>query len=246
MADNSLSAWIKPSIHSELWAGGGGGGFGPAPFSAPNATSLIEKNGMLAPTLQLKGQPDVANTLDTSALGELQKEGMAAPGTSAWEQMMLGSQGLNEANQRDSANANAASGLTGAYSDLATHGGLSTGSRERLAKGGMTNLAEAKQQVARQGTLDRLGIGTQAEQNRLGILGALPGQQTQAASFNAGLAQNNRDYSTNVANTNISNSLAEQGREDQYKQQNYTDQMQDWAAMNAANATAKGGKGGGK
>lgn len=245
--DNPKS-WLNPSVAPWLK---NTKSFDAAPFTPPEFDNSIFNEGKpwenkLAPRLTLQGEPDVASHLDKGALEQLRTEGMSAPGSSAWEQLMLQKQGVGESEQRDTANANAASGQQSALSQLATSGGVSGGARERLARMGMTNSAEARQNVARQGVMDRLGIGTTAEQNRIGILSNLPGQELASAGYQTGLDTSNRDYNTGVNQYNIGNVLAAKGAKSAADQATYQEQMKAWAAKDSAEATANSGKGGGK
>jgi hypothetical protein len=240
-----ISTWLKPSLTP--WTNQDKPSFGASPYQPPTYDNAVFKNanfnaGRLTDELQLHDLGPISNDLNTQGLEALRGQALAAPGTSAWEQMMVGRQGLDEASARDRATSSADAGVSQAYSNLATHGGLSQGARERLAAGGARNSAAARQGVARQGAMDRLGIGAQAEQNRLGLLSALPGQETQKASFDTGLAQGNREYSTGVEGANIGNFLNQFQNHEAAKQGAYQAQMQDWAAMNQANATANSGK----
>lgn len=231
--------------------------FPSSPYAVPEYNSPLNGNNNLAEQYLLKDRGGISSPtigLNTEALTELQKEGLAAPGTSAWEQMMQDKNNLMTGQQRDAAMQSASGANADAMSRLETSGGMSGGARERLAKSSANNTALARQQVAGQGAINSLGIGTQAEQNRLGILSALPGQQLGASGFNqaeaarqAALDTGNRDYSTGVQQFNIGNDLNAIQNQNNFKQQTYQNQMTDWAAMNAAKATAKGGgKGGGK
>lgn len=208
----------------------------------PKYTNLLGDNNLLQDQFTIKPGEDVKNNLDTSALNKLQSIGMAAPGTSDWEQMMLGKQGIDQANSRDSATRLADTSKTQAYSDLATHGGLSTGARERLGRSAGTDLMTSRQGVARQGALDRLGIGIQGENNRLGVLSQLPGMQQAKEQQAEALGLANRDYNTGIQKTNIGNSLAEVQRQDIGKYVNYAEQMKAYAANKQADATANSGK----
>lgn len=247
LGPNKLDASINPGEYAAYNEGSPDG----RPIR-PELQNLLDKNGILNKQYLLGQDKDVTTNkvaLDRTSLNELQKEGMAAPGTSAWEQLMTQRQGLGEATARDKAVRGADTAKTSAYSDLATHGGLSTGSRERLTRGSNMDMATAKQDVARQGAMDRLGIGAQGEQNRLGILSALPGQQIAASGYESGeenrlasLGLANRDYSTGVQKTNIQNSLMQNAAQEAGKLGVYSDQMKAWAAGKTADAQANSGK----
>lgn len=209
----------------------------------PTITNLMDSSGLLKDVYKLKGGPDVTSGYDRSALDALKGIGMAAPGESAWEKMMMQKQGLQEATSRDKGVRGADTQRLASMSQLASSGGMTNSARERLARGAGSDMMSAKQDIARQGALDRLGIGVQGEQNRLGVLQALPGMELGRSQLESNLGLANRDYSTNVNKANISSALTEVGRQDQAKQDTYARQMEAWAANQQANATANSGGG---
>lgn len=221
------------------------GGINPtASQPPPQYTNLLGPDGTMKSQYQLGAGPNVTGNLDTSALDKLNAIGTAAPGTSDWEKMMLSKQGLDQANARDSAVTGADSAKTAAISDMASHGGVSAGARERLARSGMENLNTAQQGVTRQGALDRIGIGTTAEQNRLGVLQSLPGMQLAKTGQQEALDLTNRDNTNATNRFNITNAIGENQRQDVGKFANWQEQMKSWASGQQANADANAGKGG--
>lgn len=240
----------------------------------PELKSLLDGNGKLNPDFSIKQEGPIGFSsalpgiesrlnninLDTSGVDELKKEALAAPGTGAWEQMMKGRQGLEEMGAQDNAARTADAGKAQAFSSLATSGGLSGGARERLARLSGQDLATQKQNVLRQGQLDRSGIGVQAEQNRLGQLSQLPGAQIAAlqpelAKTNLystlaegekereqGLNVENRKYNTTVQGQNIANSLSQNTAENANRLGAYSEAMKAWAANKQAGAQQDSGK----
>lgn len=103
---------------------------------------------------------------DTSSIDALKARANAV-GKSPWASMQeeaLGSQGAKQAMQ----------GVMGARSQLAQKGGLSRGASERLATAGARNATDARLGAAQQATM-------QDEQQKLDIMKALPGLESQEA-----------------------------------------------------------------
>lgn len=245
---NNANTVLDPANIFGGRSSGGDMSFGPAPFAppAPDWSSFANRDpfhdNKLNADLTLTDRGPLSSNLDSTALSQLRGEATAAPGTSAWEALMNQRQDVTDQQQRDAANSNAANGNEAAQSALAASGGISGGARERLGKSAATNSAEARQGVASNSAAARLGIGTQAEQNRISLLSAQPGQELNAANYKTGIDTSNRDYSTGIQNTNINNVIAAKNNLNGQNLTQYQSQMQDWASMNAANATAKGGK----
>lgn len=150
----------------------------------------------------------------------------AKPGEGTWEQYMLQNQALQQSGARDEGARQAASARALGFSDLARRGGISSGAASRLARGGQGDLMNFLQQNQRAGEQARLGIGTQAEQNRIGTLGKVADMETQGQQFN------------------IKNILTQKALEDAAKLGKYSTEMQTYGANKTAEATANAGKGG--
>lgn len=120
-------------------------------------------------------------------LQAMRGEALRDPGTaSAWASLMEQQQRLGQQDNMDAASRQAASGAAQARSSLAMRGGLSGGARERVAMNMGRGMAQDRQAAARQGMSDRLGIGMQDEQNRLGMLSQFANQEQALNQFNTG------------------------------------------------------------
>lgn len=108
------------------------------------------------------------------------KERALQAGESPWARMMREKVDMEQGRALGSAGAQAAGATSGAMSNLAMRGGLSRGAAERLARGGMRDMAQARQEIYGRGAGQRLDIGIEDEKQRLAALGALPGLQAQA------------------------------------------------------------------
>lgn len=148
----------------------------------------------------------------------------AAPGTSAWEKMMLQRQGLEESQGRDSLNRDSAAARAMGFSDIAKRGGLSRGAMTSIGRSSARDLLSGRQNLSMGGAQNRLGIGVQGEQNRVGALGQLSGMDESAGKYN------------------ITNLLTQKRMEDAAKLGKYSEEMKAWAANKQADATANSGK----
>ena len=240
----------------------------------PEAFSTLDENGNLKSQYKLGARGDVAFASNLKELNDrlsginLNKEGLEAirkraltQGPSEWQNLMLQKQGLEESGLRDRAGNQEASARSGAYSQLAAKGGLSTGARERLARSGAEGLAQTMQDISRGGAESRLGIATEDERQKLDLLKGLPGMEVQAlqpefektrmwgtlADSESGRKQNldlaNRAYGTSIDQFNIANTLGEVGRKDANRLGEYQEKMKAYAAEKQAQATAASGGG---
>jgi hypothetical protein len=127
---------------------------------------------------QLAGMLNGVN-YNTQPLGYLQdyaESGSPSPWASA-----ATSQSMQEQGQNLQANAGTAAGTEAQQEgNLALQGGLSSGARENIATGAQRSMLDTSQNIASQGTAQRMGITTQDASNKLGVAEALPGQETQA------------------------------------------------------------------
>lgn len=82
---------------------------------------------------------------------------------SAWLALQNKRQKIEEQQAMDNASRQAGTGMAMAQNQLAMRGGLSSGARERVAASSASGYNLARQGVARQGELARLGLGTEAE-----------------------------------------------------------------------------------
>lgn len=217
----------------------------------PTMTNLLDPSGMLKDQYRIKAGADIAfnpTAINTQAIEELRKRGMAV-GPTEQAKYLTKAQQLEEENARGRAANQVAGASSYAFGQGASHGGLSTGARERLAMNAANQLTNAGQDIGRQGMTARLGILSEDEKQKLGILGALPGQELGLSSFGAaqekqkadlGLA--NRAYQTDVNKMNILGALGETARQDASKMAEYREKMGMYGAEKTAQAQANAGK----
>lgn len=230
-------------------------------------------SGLLRGEYTLRAQPNVKFKSNLSDLNSrlaginLNTQGLEAirnralgTGPSAWAQLMLEKQGIEQGTRLDELMKQSNAAQAAARSALASHGGLSSGARERLATKGMRDELMGRQAAGRAGQTERLGILTQDEQDRLNLLKGLPSMEVQAlepqfqktniwatlANSEAGRQQDlslaNRAYSTDVEKNNIDRLFADTQGYNKFQQDKWAKQMEAWGADMQAKAQEQAGK----
>lgn len=159
-------------------------------------------------------------------------------GPSSWLNLALQKQQAEEAAQRGAAARQSLSSAAMARSQLAMRGGLGVGSRERIARGSGLDLMRARQNVLQQGGINRLGLQTEDERNRIAQLQNLMGSEVDLGKFNKTLEGKQKEF-------NIMKALEEKRAKDVQDLSVYQEQMKKWAAERQAQATERSGGGGG-
>lgn len=178
---------------------------------SPKYESLRSADGM---SLRKEFQMDPTKS---GAFKSIRDQAMStAP--SAWAQLALQKQNLEQQNATDLASKQLQQGQSMAAGNLARIGGLGGGARTRMAVQGAKDLMLQQQGIGRQGMLDRLGISTQDEQTRQGLLKSVADTELGSQEKNLGLMTGDI---TNKA---------------QFDANRYNQQMQAWGANRAANA----------
>ena len=136
-----------------------------------------------------------------------------------------------------------------ARSALASRGGLRGGAAERIARGGMLQGQQMNQQLGMQAAQNRLGIMTEDEKQRVGILQALPGMEVQALQpefekdkMTGQARQADIQNRSNTSQFNILQALADKKQRDAAAMAEYQSAMSGWAANKQADATMDAGK----
>lgn len=175
-------------------------------------------------------------TLDLGNIETFQKlRGRAmTEGPTQWAKLMQDQQRLEQAGLTDQAARQAMSGAAQARGSLAMRGGLSSGARERLAQGMGRSLLGARQDVARQGAMQRANILTQDEQQKLDLLKAVSGQEVSVAGKNL-------ETQNQAQQWNLQQALEDQRRSQEFAQNQYAEKMKAMAAEREAQATEKSG-----
>lgn len=205
----------------------------------PKFNSLIDAtSGLLDPKYRLNGGADV--TADQRAIEAIRQRGLSQ-GPSEWARAALDKQGLEQSSAMDQSRQQSAGAQAQTLASLMMRGGLSSGSRERLAGRSMRDQALSAQNVFRQGQTDRANIGMQDEQLKTDALKTTAGFDFQ----NANLGLQNRQYSTDVQKANLQAALNELQKNREFDMDKYKSKMQEWGAAKTADAQ-RAASGGGK
>lgn len=180
-------------------------------------------------------------SLDKRAANKLREEGLRT-GESPWANLMNQKQDLADLQGKSSARELAQSQAQDAISRLAMKSGVGSGAKTYLQRQGMQQGLEAAQNVGAQTARNRLDIGIQDEQNRGRTLASLPGmeaQQQQAEMLKPAALLAARQY-------DIGQETMSENAKNAFNLEKYKAQMGAWGAGKTAEATANGGKKGGK
>lgn len=208
---------------------------------APTWQGNANPDGTLNPNFELSPWQQV--NADTGALDLYKQTAQRAAGVdSPYAKLALERQQLEQAASADQAGQGAANTMLQAASRLAQSGGVSGGARERLARQGAQAGFIQRQGVERQGALDRLGIRTQDEQNRMAGLQSLQGMQNQQADIQF----KNQQQAANIGQFNVGARQKEQEAKRLFDVNRYNEQMRAWAAGKSADAQRSAAGGGGK
>lgn len=160
------------------------------------------------------------------AAQELKKQAFAE-GASPWAQMQLQKQQLEQSKMQDQTTLQNQQAQSMAQSGLMRMGGMNSGARALLARGGARDQMFANQDVARQGVEQRLGINQQDQDRKSQLLKGFSDAEVQGQQFNIG---------------NMTNDLKNRSTFDANR---YNQQMEAWAAKQSADAQ-RASSGGGK
>lgn len=208
---------------------------------APSFQGIANADGTLSQNFELSPWQKV--TADTGALDLYKQTALRGAGVdSPYAKLALERQQLEQATAADRAGAGSANSMLQAASRLAQSGGVSGGARERLARQGAQSGFIQRQGVERQGSLDRLGIRSQDEQNRMTGLQTLQGLQNQQADIQF----KNQQQEANIGQFNVQSRQKEQEAKRLFDANRYNEQMRAWAAGKSADAQAGAAGGGGK
>lgn len=242
------------------FGGAGAGGYTPSPLppqqgtpkqmfnqydpypspKAPSFESPFDANGKLLS--QFNTLPETENRLSGIQLNkgplEFLENYATGTGDSPWAQAQLAA--LNQqTGQAQGQIGQVVQGATDSARDsLATHGGLTTGAAENLARNQQNNLVTGRQNVVGQNITGSLGIRAQDAANRLGVAANLPGQEVQATQPEL----QKQSLWGQAAQSTANNGLAGVGALNQFNQGLYENQIKDEAGKAEANAYANKGK----
>lgn len=203
-------------------------------------TSINDANGNLLSQFSMASKIGDDVNLNTQALNEMRSRALSQ-GPSAWANLALQQQGMQEQQALSQNNRMNQSNLNQGMRSLAGRGGMSQGQRERMAMQGMRQANLGGQGVLNQGMQNRMNINLQDQQSKDQMLQQLPGQEMNAANF----AQSQRAYRNQAQAQDLSNSLRDIGGFNAYNADAYAKAMQEWGAAKTADAQAQASRGGG-
>jgi hypothetical protein len=202
---------------------------------SPEFQSLIDKDTGLLGKQYTVGDKMHYIDLNTQGLDQYRKEATRSGGTnSAWADMMLKKQQMDQLQGMNNLNQQQQAQTAGAYDQLSASGGLQSGARERVARDSMRNTLMGQQDLARQGSVNNLGIQTQDEQNRVNQLQQLPGMELQKSGFD----MQNQQNIINAKQFDINNAAKEIGSGRDAAWNSYAEKMKGYAAGQQADAQA--------
>ncbi len=218
----------------------------------PEYQSLLDpKTGLMLEPYQIKVGDLNAKTIDPSQMEGLQafKKEALRTGPSVWAQMMQQTLGNKKSGDLDKAALQSAAAGAQARGTLAMRGGLSSGSRERIARSNANDLLGIRQNIGRDYNTQNLQLLSDDEKSRLGMLGQLPGMESNLEQFNVNTLNDaskfNLGNKAKMDEYNIQNALEQKNLADTQNLDVYKEQQKKWAANRQADATANSGGGGG-
>lgn len=222
--------------------------------------SALNPDGILGKKYQIGAQtidtPDLLNikglTPDQTALNALQRRALGQD--TSWLDMQNEKLKLDELNQRDRAAQQALGSAAAAESALAMRGGISGGSRERLAQNMARNVNAAQQGIGRDISGKRLDLALADDQTRTQLLSQIPDMNLRQKGFEADLNKFNIGTGLDVNKFNAGQTAAaEQFNKGQalnqvqqlndFNKYKYGQQMAGYAAGKTGDAIAAGGGG---
>ncbi len=198
-------------------------------------SELNQDTGYLDEKYMLANQFDPIE-LNTQGLDKFREEALR-DGPSKWAGLQ--EERLNQQNEyaMDNIMRSQRGQTNQAIADLASSGGVSGASRERLAQQAMKN-AMFQRQEQRQNLGDQmLNVQIQDEQNRVNQLGQLPGMEVQALQPQF----QNREFEAKAREFDINNALSERDAKRAFEMDRYKEYMKDKAAKRQAEATRNSG-----
>lgn len=146
------------------------------------------------------------------------REQAFAEGDSPWAKLQQQKLALEQSGLMDSAAKQQLQGMSQGQAALAMSGGLSSGARERLARGGARDLMMARQGISRQGAQGRMGIQEQDLARKQGMLSDFANSEQRAQEMNLGALKEDVN------------------RRAMFEGNRYNQGMQAWAAGQSADA----------
>lgn len=177
------------------------------------------------------------NNIDQAGLNKFQGEAMRS-GPSEWARRAGQEQNFLAMNAKEQGAKTVAGQGAAARSSLASRGGLSGGAAERIAGGAADNYLNMTQGVNNTLAGNDMQIGQNDEQNRISMLGQVPGMQLGVANF--GLDKTKAQLQAN--STDVANEMQDAQQRNTFNLGQYQTKMAGWGAGQTAATTANAGK----
>lgn len=199
---------------------------------------LDPETGMMQEQYQMNMDEILLDPNKMAGYQALQKEA-TREGPSAWAELTMDKQRLEEQGLRDAALRQSMTAEAQARSGAAMRGGLTGGMAATMGSNIGREALRQRQETARQGQMARLGTQTEDEKNRLASLGQFTGLESGLAQYNTGLAAKGQEF-------NITRALEEKRLGSNMELEAWKQEMANIAAKKEADAISKSGGGGGK
>lgn len=210
---------------------------GPYTSAFPNQPTSPTFNPVFNPATQNIGPQAQAllggNNLDMTGLNAFQGQALSQ-GPTQWAQQAAQNQNYLAMQAKSQGAQTVAGQGAAARASLASRGGLSSGAAERVAQGGANNYLAMTQGVNNQNSQNLMQIGMNDQQNKLSMMGQLPGMQLGAAGF--GLQKTQTQLGANSAD--IANAMQGAQAQNTFNLGQYQTQMAGYGAGQTAQATA--------
>jgi hypothetical protein len=236
--------WVNPVYGmNKLIAGGAKNALSPAQGGDPYAgmPGAPDYNPAYDPSTMAMG-PELQSQLNginvnTQGIDKFRDEALRT-GPSVWAGLARRNLAAQAADARGAGMQQVAGAGAQARSSLASHGGLTSGAAERVAKSGQRDLMSMNQGVNHDVMANDLQIGQNDETNRIQQLGMLPGMENtalQPAFQKTALWGQGKQF-------DVGNALKEAQNKNQFAMDRYHEQMAAWGANRQAQATENSGK----
>ncbi len=174
--------------------------------AAPVYKGSTNPNGTIVDPLSAHAHLDTASastfnpaTASQGVAGAALTDRAMQQGPSPWLNLQLQQQDRLKQDAMNNATAANAGATAQARTGLATHGGLSSGAMERVAKSGANSTLDAQQNISNQDIQQRNLLGIADENTKTGLLGTAAGLEQGLSQFNAG--QTNTAADANAGRT---------------------------------------------
>lgn len=202
-----------------------------------SSTNNLEDAFKVNPNTTLTGNFNTDQGNAANALNSLSSYANSA-GPSPQAQALLQSQTLNENQGAGNITDQGRGALAANLSDVAASGGLGSGAAERIATAGDRNTQTGLQQNNMAGQQARATIGANDASQKLGVLQALPGQETALGSANLAAA----DQDLSAQKFNVGTAQTQYLGQNAYNANQFNNAMSGYAANQQSNAIANSGK----